>query len=242
MIVPLGEKTIDSPRKTPSQKIRMINVLLVHEIRLMSNILKSALEDEPDIQVIGCTTSVDETLEFLQKQEADIILASTHLPENGAFQLIDHALASDPSTSVLVLGVTERKERVLQFVEAGASGYVAKDSSVEDLIEIIRATNKGKALASPEITAALMERISTYAQMFADLETGVMEDADLTPRELDVLQLLGKNFSNQEIADKLVIEVGTVKNHVHSILSKLNVNTRDEAATYLAFVKPQENP
>lgn len=218
----------------------MIRVILVNEIRLMCNVLTAALDDEPDIQIIGCATSIDETLELLQTHQVDIILASTRLPDDGAFMLIDHVLDTNPSTDVIVLGVTERKERVLQYVEAGASGYVAKDSSVDDLIEIIRATHKGEALASPEITAALMDRLSKYAQMFADLETGVMEDADLTPRELDVLQLLGENLSNQEIADKLVIEVGTVKNHVHSILSKLKVNTRDEAATYLALIKPSD--
>ncbi|MFN2234681.1 MAG: response regulator [Anaerolineales bacterium] len=219
----------------------MISVLLVNESRLMSNVLTAALEDEPDIQIVGSATSVDEALEMVRKRPVDIVLASTRLPQNGALRLVENLTTSDSSTDILVLGVTEKKERVLQFVEAGASGYVAKDSSVEDLIETIRATSKGKALASPEITAALMERLSTYAQMFADLETGVVEDADLTPRELDVLKLLGKNMTNQEIADELVIEVGTVKNHVHSILSKLNVSARDEAATYLALIKRSDN-
>lgn len=73
--------------------------------------------------------------------------------------------------------------------------------------------------------------------MFADLETGVIESADLTSREVEVLELLGQNLTNQEIAERLVIEVGTVKNHVHSILNKLDVSTRDEAATYLALIK-----
>jgi DNA-binding NarL/FixJ family response regulator len=220
---------------------QMIRVLLVNEIRLMCNVLTAALEGEPDIQIVGCATSVEEALDKVQSLRVDIVLTSTRLPGDGALRLVDSMTTSDPSTDILVLGVTEKKERVLQYVEAGASGYVTKDSSVDDLIDVIRATHKGKAIASPEITAALMERLSNYAQMFADLETGVMEEADLTPRELDVLKLLGKNLSNQEIADELVIEVGTVKNHVHNILSKLNVSTRDEAATYLALIKPLDN-
>ena len=85
-----------------------------------------------------------------------------------------------------------------------------------------------------------MERLSEYAQMFANLETGIIEEAGLTPRELAVLKLLGENYTNQQISEELIIEVGTVKNHVHSILSKLNVNTRDEAATYLALIKPPD--
>lgn len=216
----------------------MIKVLLVNEIRLLCNVLSAVLEDEPDIRVAGCATTVAEALEKVRDLSIDIVLASTRLPDNGAMRLLQSLTTADPSTDILVLGVTEKKERVLEFVEAGASGYVTKDSSVDDLIAAIRATHQGKALASPQITAALMERLSTYAQMFADLETGVIADADLTPREIDVLELLGKNLSNQEIANELFIEVGTVKNHVHSILSKLNVSTREEAATYLALIKP----
>jgi DNA-binding NarL/FixJ family response regulator len=219
----------------------MIRVLLVNEIRLMCNVLTAALEGEDDIKIVGCATSVDETLEKIRTLNVDIVLTSTRLPENGALQLVENVTTTDPSTDVLILGVTEKKERVLRYIEAGASGYVAKDSSLDDLIETIRATHKGKALVSPQITAALMSRLSDYAQMFADLETGIIENADLTPRELDVLELLGKNYTNQQIAEELVIEVGTVKNHVHSILSKLNVNTRDEAATYLALIKPTQN-
>jgi len=219
----------------------MINVLLVNEIRLMCNVLTAALDGEPDIRVIGCATSVDEALEKVRFLDIDIVLTSTRLPDKGALRLVEDMMITDPSTDVLILGVTEKKERILQFVEAGASGYVTKDSSIDDLIDTIRATHKGKALVSPKITAALMERLSEYAQMFADLETGVVEEAGLTPRELDVLELLGKNLTNQEISEALVIEVGTVKNHVHSILSKLNVNTRDEAATYLALIKSPNN-
>jgi DNA-binding NarL/FixJ family response regulator len=170
-------------------------------------------------------------------EKVDVVLVSTRLPENGALRLTEAVTGEDPSTDVLVLGVTEKKERVLQYIEAGAVGYVVKDDTVEDMLTAIRAAQKGKALVSPKIAAALMERVSELAGMFADLETGVIESAGLTPREIEVLELLGKNLTNQEIAGQLFIEVGTVKNHVHSILNKLNVNTRDEAATYLALIK-----
>jgi DNA-binding NarL/FixJ family response regulator len=218
----------------------MIRVLLVNEIRLMCNVLKVALEDEPDIRVVGCATSADEALDLYRATNAEVVLASTRLPDNGALRLVEGLTNTHSSTHVLVLGVTENKERVLRYVEAGASGYVTKDSSVDDLIEAIRTAHKGAALASPDITAALMERLSEYAQMFANLETGIIEEAGLTPRELAVLKLLGENYTNQQISEELIIEVGTVKNHVHSILSKLNVNTRDEAATYLALIKPPD--
>ncbi|MGW8226574.1 MAG: LuxR C-terminal-related transcriptional regulator, partial [Anaerolineales bacterium] len=215
----------------------MIHVLLVNEIRLMCNVITAALEDEPDIKVVGCATSVDEALEKLAREEIDVVLVSTRLPERGALHLTQTITDTQPSTNVLVLGVTDHKERVLQFVEAGAIGYVLKDDSIDDMVAAIQAAQQGKALVSPKIAGALMERVSELAGMFADLETGVIETAGLTPRELEVLELLGQNMTNEEIAETLVIEVGTVKNHVHSILNKLNVNSRREAATYLALIK-----
>jgi two-component system nitrate/nitrite response regulator NarL len=83
----------------------------------------------------------------------------------------------------------------------------------------------------------MMERLSDLAQMFSEIENSVTDDADLTSRELEVLELIGKGLTNQEISERLVIEVGTVKNHVHSILEKLNVSSRGEAAAYLAFIR-----
>jgi DNA-binding NarL/FixJ family response regulator len=215
----------------------MIHVLLVNEIRLMCNVLTAALDDEPDIKVVSCATSLKEALEKLNRVDVDVVLVSTRLPERGALRLTETITNAQPSTNVLVLGVTEKKERVLQYVEAGAVGYILKDDTVEDMVAAIQAAQQGKALVSPKIAGALIERVSELAGMFADLETGIVESAGLTPRELEVLELLGQNFTNQEIAEHLVIEVGTVKNHVHSILDKLNVNTRDEAATYLALIK-----
>jgi DNA-binding NarL/FixJ family response regulator len=86
----------------------------------------------------------------------------------------------------------------------------------------------------------MMARISELAQMFTQVESSTVESAGLTARELEVLELIAKEKTNQEIAEHLVIEVGTVKNHVHSILDKLKVSSRGEAASYLAFIEPQK--
>lgn len=215
----------------------MVNILLVNETRLICNVLAAALEDEPGIKVVGSATSVAEAINIIDNEAVDIVLTSTRLPDQGALALTQAISETAPQTKVLVLGLTEKKERVLSYVEAGAIGYVLKDASVEDLISSIRAAQAGKAIVSPRIAAALMERISDYAQTFANLENNVNENANLTPREMEVLELLGKNLTNQQIAERLVIEIGTVKNHVHNILDKLNVSNRDEAAAYLAIIK-----
>jgi two-component system nitrate/nitrite response regulator NarL len=124
-----------------------------------------------------------------------------------------------------------------RYVEAGANGYVLKDNSVDELLTRIRVAYREKALVSPKIVAALMSRVTEWAQLFADIEAGISESADLTPREREILELIGQGLTNQEIADSLFIEVGTVKNHVHNILQKLDVSSRQDAAAYLAVVK-----
>jgi DNA-binding NarL/FixJ family response regulator len=213
----------------------MIRVLLVTEIQLLGNIISTVLDDESDIEVVGCVTSAEEAL--ARAGECDVMLVSPRLPNDGALQLTATIAASHPTVKVLALGLAESKARVLPFVEAGADGYIAMDDSVEDLLRRIRTAARDKAMVSPEVAAALMSRVAKYAQLFAEIEAGLHQDADLTPREREVLELIGEGLTNQEIADRLVIEVGTVKNHVHSILKKLDVSSREDAAAYLAFIE-----
>ena len=216
---------------------RPINILLVNEIRLMGNVITAALEDEPDIHVVASVTDIDEALKIVEENAVDVALVSTRLPDQGALKLTQAITELAPATKVLALGMTEEKKRVLRYVEAGAAGYILKDDSLDDMIETIRAAEEGKVFVSPKIAAAMMERLSDLAQMFSDVENSITDDADLTDRELEVLELIGEGLTNQQISEQLVIEVGTVKNHVHSILEKLNVSTRGEAAAYLAFIK-----
>ncbi|MBE0696594.1 MAG: response regulator transcription factor, partial [Anaerolineaceae bacterium] len=215
----------------------MVNVLIVHDIHLMCNIICSVLEDEPDITIVGCATGVEAALQLAQSEQIDVILISTRLPDQGALRLTQQITQTVPFVNVLVLGLSDCVEDVLQYVEAGAIGYVLKNDSVDDLLEIIRLAHCGKAQVSPEIAAALMSRVSELAQKFSTLNPNLLNTEQLTPREFEILELLGQNLTNQQISERLTIEVGTVKNHVHNILNKLDVNSRQEAALYLAILK-----
>ena len=219
------------------KSMRPIHILLVNEILLMGNVIAAALEDEPDIIVVGRVTNIEDALKLVQEKDVDVALVSTRLPDQGALKLTSAITDLAPDTKVLALGLTEEKKRVLRYVEAGATGYVLKNDSLDDLIENVRAAVDDRVFVSPKIAAAMMERLSDLAQMFSDVENSVTDDAGLTPRELEVLELIGEGLTNQQISEQLVIEIGTVKNHVHSILEKLNVGSRGEAAAYLAFIK-----
>jgi DNA-binding NarL/FixJ family response regulator len=215
-----------------------IKVLLVIEVRLIGNIFASVLEEEADLEVLGCIPTLEDALTFLQTHEVNIVLTSAGLPDQGALRLTHAVRDRGLSTKVLVLGLSEEnKSEALRYIETGACGLILKDSSVSEMLETIRLAQKGEAQISVRIAGAMMERLFYFARMFSSVENRIDGDIRLTSRELEVLQFIAEDLTNQEIADRLVVEVGTVKNHVHSILEKLDVNNREEAASYLAFIK-----
>jgi DNA-binding NarL/FixJ family response regulator len=217
--------------------MNMIKVLLVIEVRLIANIFAEVLEDEADFMIVGRSEDAEDALKLIQQQKADVALVSVSLPEDGALKLTRAIVDITPNTKVLALGLADDTDDVLKYIEAGASGYILKDSSLLDLIEIIRSTQKGEAQVSAKMAAAMVERLSSLSKMFSIPGTNFTDDVHLTPREREVLECIGQGFTNQEIASTLLVELGTVKNHVHSILEKLNVSNRDEAASYLAFME-----
>jgi DNA-binding NarL/FixJ family response regulator len=216
----------------------VIRVLIVHDFALICSLVTAALQDTPDIEVVGCAASIEEALELAGRADVDVALVGIRLPEQGALKVTAALAQADPQVKVLVFGLSDQREQILPYIEAGASGYIQKNESVDELVETIRAAKEGKALVSPEIAAALMQRLAEWAQYKPDSSFEMLDLGDLTTREREVLELLGQNLSNQEIAERLSIEVGTVKLHVHSLLHKLGVDSRQRAAAFLAVFHP----
>ena len=217
----------------------MIRVLVVDEERLMCAVMASVLEDEVDLSVVGSATTPEEALE--QLEHCDIALVSTSLPDNGALLITRGVADSELPAKALVFGLGESELEILAYVEAGASGYVLKEASVDDLVENIHAVADGQALVSPAVARTLMERVADLVRVCDELGITVGGIAELTRREAEVLELIAQGKTNQEIADEMIIELGTVKNHVHNLLKKLNVSNRSEAARYFNLMRSVEN-
>lgn len=208
--------------------MKKVNVLIVNQANLVCNLLAIVLREEPDISVIGTATSVDEAIE--RADECDIMLVDSELPDEGALALAKEVGRNRSKTHVLITGVDKKPKTILKYIEAGASGYVLKEFSVKELVEQIRSLPEGQTFADPEIVAELMGRLSELADMCADQEILQKGLETLSPREEEVLELLSQGKSNADIGEALHIEVGTVKNHVHNILTKLGVANRRQAA------------
>lgn len=216
----------------------MIHVLIVDEIRLTGDALAEVLAEQPDIQVIDISTDVSTALSHVQ--DCDLMLVNASLSQDGAYQLTqmvaDYAESNPRQTRVLIVGLVESKQTIVRYIEAGAMGYIHREADVDELLETVRNVHDGRAQVAPDVAAALMARVSELAGWFDEIVSGPAKTTDLTPREREVLALIGQDFTNREIADQLVVEVGTVKNHVHNILSKLEVSSRHEAALYLPLI------
>ncbi len=205
----------------------MIRVLIVEEVRAICEIIATVLRAEPDVAVAGCATQLEEAVAFLG--DCDVVLVNTTLHNEASARLIRTLRKLAPKVKIIVMGLVRSQHAILQCIEAGVSGYVLKDSSLEDLLKNIRAAYNNEALVSPPIAAALMSYVAELVGFDPAGEQELCAPQSLTRREREVLNLVQQGLTNQEIAESLVIELGTVKNHVHNILRKLNVNSRRDA-------------
>lgn len=217
----------------------MIRVLIAHSSRLVCDSLRSALDDIEDVYVVGGATT-EEELQFLLPH-AGVVILGTELKGAGTLDAIQEINRDHADTKVLVMGLDEDPALIIKYVEAGASGYILQDESVDDMVGKLEAVREEKAIVSPSIAAAMMQRLAHLAALetpVAFMESRQSQLHELTAREEEVLSLISDGCTNQEIADRLVIEYGTVKNHVHNILSKLDVRNRHEAASIFEMQQP----
>lgn len=218
----------------------MIRIIVVDRIHLAGEALAAVLGKEPDMTVVGVIHSVEEALQKIVALPCDLLLANAHLYEESALRLIEEVRQVSPNLKILILGLAESEAVIMRYIEAGASGYTLLRDSLDELRIRIRATFNQEAFVAPEVAAALMDRIANLSEILEDVGVVPEQYDELTEREREILNLVATGLTNQAIAEQLVIEVGTVKNHIHSIFDKLNVSSRKDAALYLSLLQQHE--
>ena len=207
-----------------------IRVFIVHRNRLFREGLSFVLAQQPNMTLVGGVAGVDEVLGELERLRPDVILLDFCLPERdglGEARLIRGVL---PQATILMIGLPELECDLLACVEAGVAGCLPQEASLEGLLNNIQAAAAGEALCSPKVTGLLFSRLAEAGRK-RELSRFVGLP-NLTRRELEIIGLIDKGLSNKEIAVQLNIEVQTVKNHIHNILEKLQLDGRREAARY----------
>jgi two-component system nitrate/nitrite response regulator NarL len=204
----------------------VIRVLVISGICLYREGLTEMLDRTGAISVVASASDVRDGLTLWNglDEPPDVILLDT-VPADAEVS-IRALLAAIPDARVVALTVPNHESEILAVAEAGIAGFVTSDASVAELVAAIESVAKGEALCTPSVAAALMRRLSALARSWAEADP----IQPLTTREREILELIDEGLSNKQIAQRLRIELPTVKNHVHHILGKLGVHRRAEAA------------
>jgi DNA-binding NarL/FixJ family response regulator len=205
-----------------------INVVLVDDHELFRGGLRDILEDQ-GVNVVGEADNGERGAELVAELAPDVAVMDLNMPGVGGVEATRRIAAQTPTTSVMVLTISSDDETVMQAMMAGASGYLLKDASVEELVAGIRAAAAGESSISPRIASKLLVWLR---EGHAEQRTPEVARADLSDREIEVLRLLAAGKGNAAIAEELFISPKTVKNHIASILVKLQIENRIQAAIY----------
>jgi DNA-binding NarL/FixJ family response regulator len=208
----------------------MIHLLLVDDQSLIRRGLKALLKPEPELTVLGEAGNGLEALDWLRSatQLPDVILMDVRMPEMDGVAATGAIGQEFPTVRILILTTFDDTEYVAQALQNGASGYLLKDTPAEELVQAIQLVQKGYTQLAPGLAQKLILGATVAVEPAIDPAW-----AELTPREQEILQLIAQGASNREIAQQLYISEKTVKNHITSLLSRLGLRDRTQAAVWL---------
>lgn len=215
------------------QYFPMIHVLLVEDQDIVRRGLNTLIRSQSDLQVIGEASNGQQAIELLtalhsQNQAPDVILMDIRMPIMDGVMATQQICQQFPDSKILILTTFDDTEYVAEALRFGAKGYLLKDTPSEELAEVIRMIHRGYTQFSPGIIEKMMANVSVNdSKQPTELPPGL---AELTARERQVLLMIAKGATNRKIAETLFLSQGTVRNHISSILSRLNLNDRTQAA------------
>ncbi len=205
-----------------------IRLLLADDHAVVRSGLRMLLQAQPDMVIIGEAETGQEAVQRTVELAPDVVLMDIEMPGMNGIEATRRIKAEAPATAVLALTMYEDDQYFFEMLRAGASGYVPKRAAPDELVSAIRAAGRGEVFLYPSLAGRL---VKDYLQRGPAGE-GEAQNDDLTPREQEVLTLIAEGYSNNEIADRLVISAKTVDRHRENIMRKLNLHNRVELVKY----------
>jgi DNA-binding NarL/FixJ family response regulator len=215
-----------------------IRVLVVDDQELFRRGLTMLLSVEHDIEVVGEAGDGVEGTNLAASAAPDVVLLDIRMPKRSGIEACVAIKEVVPSAKIIMLTVSDEEADLYEAVKSGASGYLLKDSSIEEVAQAVRVVADGQSLISPSMAVKLIDEFKQMSRPERDQVPGLR----LTDRELEVLRLVAKGLNNREIAKQLFISENTVKNHVRNILEKLQLHSRMEAVRYAVREKLLDIP
>jgi DNA-binding NarL/FixJ family response regulator len=196
-----------------------IKILMADDHPVVRAGIRGMLETQPEFQVIAEAENGREAFEQIGKLKPDVVLMDLRMPEMDGVEAIGKIKEKYPNINILVLTTYDTDADIVRAVEAGATGYLLKDAPRDELFRAVRATAKGETVLAPVVAARLMGKVRDHGEQA------------LSAREIDVLMLVARGASNQDVAEKLYVSTATVKSHLIQIYQKLGVSDRTAAVT-----------
>jgi len=219
--VPLGDRPADA---------EPIKVLVVDDHALFRRGLEMVLAQEPDIDVVGEAADGAEAVAQAGDLLPDVVLLDVRMPRRGGIEACTAIKDVAPSAKIVMLTISDEEADLYEAIKAGASGYLLKEISIDEVAAAIRAVHGGQSLISPSMASKLLTEFATMIKKGEDRQQ--VPAPRLTDRELEVLKLVAQGLNNRAIAERLFISENTVKNHIRNILEKLQLHSRMEAVVY----------
>ena len=204
-----------------------IRVVIIDDNRLVREALTAMLNRLPDVRVVSASLA---DLPTLADAKAHVLLLDVGLRDQDSLRVAATLKQENPGARIIVMDVLPVNEEIKEFVNAGVSGFVLKDATFDEFVETIRSVAAGQKVLPPLMTESLFSQIAREAG--GQERAHVIEDVRMTPREREVIDLIGEGLSNKEIAQRLNIATHTVKSHVRNVMEKLALHTRLQIAAY----------
>lgn len=205
----------------------MISILLAEDQAMVRQGLKMMIETDQELRVTGEASNGKEAVELSEKHIYDLVILDIQMPIMSGLEAARIICKRWPNQKVLILTTFNDDEYAVEALRSGASGYMLKDAEPEALIRAIRSCLSGGLSLQDNVAAKVIPKLLSRSE-----EEQYQVDQSITPRELEIMKLVGEGRSNREIADELALSVGTVKNHVSQIMDKLELRDRTQLAIY----------
>ena len=211
-------------------------IFIIEDNRLLRDGISAMINEQPDLKVIASLSEREKSFDKIFQLKPDVVLIDLGLRTQNSLEVVKSVKRKSPDIKIIVMDLLPVQSDILDFVKAGASGFILKDAMVNEFLKTIRSVASGEKVLPPHMTDSLFSQIVDRAMNNSN-ETNLMQAVRMTKREREVIDLIADGLTNKEIGQILHLSPYTVKSHVHNILEKMALHTRVQIATYAGTSK-----